>query len=56
MRVANLEELKVSFVLFLKGNNPEQLDCMIGNYLESRGHTMLWILPYCPKLQPIELF
>jgi len=55
-RVASLEELKVGFVTYLKGNKPELLECKIEKYLNDRGHKILWTPPYCPELQPIELF
>ena len=55
-RIGTLEELKIAFVAYLKEEKPELLECKIERYLEERGHTVLWTPPYCPELQPIELF
>ena len=55
-RVGTLEELKVSFVHYLKEHDPQQLECKVEQILLDRGHKILWTPPYCPELQPIELF
>ena len=56
LRIGTLEELKVEFVTYLKEEQPELLECKVKRYLEERGHCVLWTPPYCPELQPIELF
>ena len=55
-RVGTVEELKVSFVHYSKENDPQQLECKVERFLLERGHKILWTPPYCPELQPIELF
>ena len=55
-RVANLEELKISFVTNLKEQIPEILKCKVEAYFKGRGHIILWTPHYCPELQPIEMF
>ena len=55
-RVANAQELKVAFVTYLKENKPDKLECKVEKVLQDRGHLVLWTPPYCPELQPIELF
>jgi len=55
-RVATLEELKVAFVTFCKEEKPELLECQVEAFLRERHHDILWTPPYCPELQPIELF
>ena len=55
-RIASLQELKLSYVTWLKENKPELLACKIEKYLSDRGHIVLWTPPYCPELQPIEIF
>ena len=55
-RVGSLKELKVVFITYLQQNKPNILDCQVEAYLTSRGHNVLWTPPYCPELQPIELF
>ena len=54
--VGTTEELKVSFVTYLKGEKPELVECQIEGLLKQQGHEILWAPPYCPDLQPIELF
>ena len=54
--VANIEELKASFVTYLKEHKPEIVQCKVYSYLHSLGHSILCTPPYCPELQPIELF
>ena len=54
--IASLQELKISYVTWLKENKPELLACKIEKYLCDRGHIVLWTPPYCPELQQIEIF
>ena len=54
--VASLPELRVSFVCFLQREKPDLLQCKVEQKLRSFGHKVLWTPPYCPELQPIELF
>jgi hypothetical protein len=54
--ILNVQELKITIVNWLKENNPELLECKIEKFLKDRGHEILWTPPYCPDLQPIELF
>ena len=35
---------------------PELLECKVEAHLKDRGHQVIWTPPYCPELQPIELF
>jgi transposase len=55
-RIANGEELKVAFVNYLRDNKPEMLDCKVEKFLHDKGFKVIWTPPYCPGLQPIELF
>jgi hypothetical protein len=55
-RVANVDELKVAFVEYLRDNKPAMLECAVEKYLQDRGHKVLWTPPYCPDLQSIELY
>jgi hypothetical protein len=55
-RVANVQELKVAYCNYLKEEKPERLECKVEKALKDRGHLVLWTPPYCPDLQPIELF
>ena len=54
--VPTLEELKIAMVKYFKDNLPHLLECKVEKYLKDRGHRILWTPPYCPDLQPIELF
>ena len=54
--IGNCDELKVSFVNYLREEKPELLACKVESVLRERGHEILWTPPYCPDLQPIELF
>jgi hypothetical protein len=54
--VANATELKVAFVSYLQDNRPDLLECQVEKRLKQGGHKVLWTPPYCPELQPIELF
>ena len=53
---ATLEELKICFVNYLLAEKPELLECKVEHCLHERGHKVLWTPPYCPDLQPIEMF
>ena len=55
-RVASLDELKISFLNWMKDNKPEFLARKVEKYVHGLGHEILWTPPYAPKLQPIELF
>jgi hypothetical protein len=55
-RISNGEELKVPFVNYLCVNKPEMLECKVEKFLHDRGCKVIWTPPYCPDLQPIELF
>jgi transposase len=55
-RVATVDELRTSYMLWLKQNKPEKLECKVERLLRDSGHEILWTPPYCPDLQPIELF
>ncbi len=53
-----LEEMKAAFLSAMRAD-PEKkklLECKIEQRLEAGGHCVLWTPPYCPKLQPIEVF
>jgi transposase len=54
--VANTQELKVAFVSYLKENRPDLLECKVEKALNDRGYKVLWLPPYCPDLNPIEMF
>jgi hypothetical protein len=54
--VGNTHELKVAFVTYLKENRPDLLDCQVEKTLHEHGHKILWTPPYCPQVQPIEMF
>ena len=55
-RIGTTDELRISFVMYLKQFDPEKLECEVENLLKEKGHRILWTPPYCPELQPIELF
>jgi hypothetical protein len=52
----NAQELKLAIVAWMKQEKPELLHCQVENLMKERGHICLWLPPYCPELQPIELF
>jgi hypothetical protein len=54
--IPNTDELKVAFVTYLKLYKPDVLDCQVENLLREKGHCILWTPPYCPEMQPIEMF
>jgi hypothetical protein len=41
---------------WLQLHKPERLECKVESLLKLNGHEILWTPPYCPDLQPIELF
>ena len=55
-RIANLEELKVAFVTYLKENDCSALNCEVENIMKKEGFIILWTPPHSPDLQPIETF
>jgi hypothetical protein len=55
-RVATVDELKASYMLWLKWNKPERLECKVEKLLKENGYEVLWTPLYCPDLQLIELF
>jgi transposase len=55
-RIANGEELKVAFMNYRRDNKPEMLECKVKKFLHDKGFKVIWTPPYCPGLQPIELF
>ncbi len=54
--VPNVSELRLGIVKYFQENKPELLECQVEKYLKDRGHQVLWTPPYCPDLQPIELW
>jgi hypothetical protein len=54
--IPNLDELKLGFAQWLRDNRPQALECKVERLLRESGHEILWTPPYCPDLQPIELF
>jgi hypothetical protein len=54
--VPNVAELRLGIVKWFQDNRPDLLECQVEKYLKGRGHEVLWTPPYCPDLQPIELF
>jgi hypothetical protein len=42
-RVGTLEELKISFITWLKEDKPEALDCQLEWYLANWYHKVLWL-------------
>ena len=55
-RVANVKELSVAYLRWLKEHKPEKLECKVEARLREEGFMSLWTGPYCPKTQPIESF
>ena len=37
-------------------NKPQKLLCSFEKRMHEEGYAILWAPPYCPKLQPIEMF
>ena len=54
--IGTLDALKESFVTYLKENKPDALNCIVENKFKDKGYEILWTPPYCPDLQPIELY
>lgn len=54
--IPNIEELKQAIVRYCQDFIPSLLECKVEAYLHQRGHKILWTPPYCPDLQPIELY
>jgi len=50
------QELQLAAVAWMKAEKPHLLDCQVEQYLQQRGHEVLWTPPCCAQLQPIELF
>ena len=47
----------MAFVTYIKETNSKLLDYKVKAFLrDNGGHKILWTPPYCPELQPIELF
>jgi transposase len=55
-RVGTVDEIKQSYILWLKRHKPQRLECKFEALLKENGFEVLWTPPYCPDLQPIELF
>jgi len=49
-------EMKEAAVRYFQERLPELLECKVEQFMKGRGHSILWTPPYCPELQPIELF
>ena len=49
-------ELQVAIIEYMKDNLPHLLECKVEQLMAEKGHHTLWTPPYCPQLQPIELF
>lgn len=55
--IPTTEELRLGIMNYIKDKKPELLECKVENHLKENGdHKVLWTPPYCPDLQPIELF
>ena len=54
--IPTTEELKIGVAVYLQENHPDLLECKVTKLMNSLGHHILWTPPYCPHLQPIELF
>lgn len=54
--VGKVDELQVSFVKWLKEHKPHLLECRFERRMKEEGYRIVWTPPYCPKLQPIEMF
>ena len=50
------KELPIAIMEYMRENLPDLLECKVESYMKERGHFILWTPPYCPDLQPIELF
>jgi len=54
--VPTVAEMKEAIVRYFAEHRPDLLECKIEAFMKERGHRFLWTPPYCPELQPIELF
>ena len=54
--IPSVEELQLGFVNWLKEHKKEKLECKFEALMKGLGHVILWTPPYCPDLQPIEIF
>ena len=54
--IPNKRELQVGMVEYIKENLPHLLECKVERIMADKGYHILWTPPYCPQLQPIELF
>jgi hypothetical protein len=54
--VPTSDELRLGIIKWLESNNKQVLECKIERTLKEKGHKVLWLPPYSPELQPIELF
>ena len=55
-RIGNRRELQIAYLRWLKENKPRKLECAFETRMKEQGYRVLWTPPYCPKLQPIEIF
>ena len=55
-RVGTRRELQMAYLKWLKNNKPEKLQCKFETRMKEEGYRILWTPPYCPKVQPIEVF
>ena len=55
-RIYSIEELRITSLQYLKEETPQALVCKVEELLKEEGHEIFWTLPYCPELQPIEIF
>ena len=54
--ICTIEELRIAFVHYLKEELPSALECTVEKLPKEEGRSILRTPPYCPELQPIELF
>lgn len=54
--IPNKRELQIAMVEYMREHLPHLLECKVERILQEKGHHILWTPPYCPQLQPIELF
>ena len=55
-RGPTLDEMKATLKSHLQASHPEWLKSDVQREFDSRGWTLIFTPPYCPKFQPIELF
>ena len=51
-----VEELKLGIVEYLQEHQPDALKCEVEQRFKELDWVLLWTRPYCPDLQPIEIF